>query len=126
MLKNKSAGKDTRKRIMKAADSAASERLSENAVGELSRLGAVWSGILDLEDPIPASEVAAMLSAHALIRGTMLVDADPHWTDAATFAVLAACSEPRVELFDQDFAEEVEEKKNFPMGFSRPEPDSQE
>jgi hypothetical protein len=125
MLKNKPAGKDTRKKIVKAADSAAAQRLSENGVGELARLGAVWSGILDLEDPIPASEVAAMLSAHALIRGTMLIDSDPHWTDAAAYAVLAACSEPRAELFDQDMLGE-EEKKTFPLGFSRPEAESQE
>jgi hypothetical protein len=126
MLKNRPAGKDTRKKIVKAADSAAAQRLSENGVGELARLGAVWSGILDLEDPIPASEVAAMLSAHALIRGTMLVDADPHWTDAAAFAVLAACSEPRIELFDQDLIGESDDRKSFPMGFSRPEAEQSE
>jgi hypothetical protein len=124
MLKNKSTGKDTRKKIVKAADSAAAQRLSENGINELVRLGAVWAGILDLEDPIPASEVAAMLSAHALVRGTTLIDADPHWTDAATYAVLAACSEPRVELFEQDVVFAEDEKKSFPVGFSKPESDS--
>lgn len=113
--------KDARKRILRTAEELVTQRIADNSVDELTRVGVVWSGILDLEDAIPPSEVAAMLSAYDLIRATNLVDSEEFWTSAAAYAALGAYSEPyarprAASAFDQD--EEDTKEKSTAIGFA--------
>jgi hypothetical protein len=88
--------------------------MEERSTEELTRVGVVWSGILDLDDAIPPSEVAALLSAYDLVRATTLVDSEEYWTSAAAYAALGAYSEPSQNVI---YDAEVEEKDKNPIGF---------
>jgi hypothetical protein len=106
--------KDARKRILRNAEDIVTQRMEERSTEELTRVGVVWSGILDLEDAIPPSEVAALLSAYDLVRATTLVDSEEYWTSAAAYAALGAYSEPDAQVvYDMD----LEQKPKNPIGF---------
>jgi hypothetical protein len=88
--------------------------MEERSIEELTRVGVVWSGILDLEDAIAPSEVAALLSAYDLVRATTLVDSEEYWTSAAAYAALGAYSEPDAkDFYDVGPAQ----KQKNPIGF---------
>jgi hypothetical protein len=113
--------KDTRKRILRTAEDLVTQRIAENSVEELTRVGIVWCGLLDLDEVISPSDVAAMLSAYDLIRATNLVDSEEYWTSAAAYAALGAYSEPygkqqTVEIYDENANEK--EDKSSPIGFA--------
>lgn len=110
--------KDVRKRVLRSAEELATQRIAENSVEELTRLGIVWCGILGLEDIIAPSEVAAMLSAYDLIRATNLVESEEYWTSAAAYAALGAYSEPYAREATASIDIEFEDKDKPPIGFS--------
>lgn len=112
--------KDTRKRVLRSAEELATQRIAENSVEELTRLGIVWCGILGLEDIIAPSEVAAMLSAYDLIRATNLVESEEYWTSAAAYAALGAYSEPYARETTSSIDVELDDQGKPPIGFSVP------
>ena len=112
--------KDTRKRVLRSAEELATQRIAENSVEELTRLGIVWCGILGLEDIIAPSEVAAMLSAYDLIRATNLVESEEYWTSAAAYAALGAYSEPYARETVSSIDIELDDENKPPIGFSSP------
>jgi hypothetical protein len=112
--------KDTRKRVLRSAEELATQRIAENSVEELTRLGIVWCGILGLEDIISPSEVAAMLSAYDLIRATNLVESEEYWTSAAAYAALGAYSEPYAREDNSSIDVDLDDKDKSPIGFSQP------
>jgi hypothetical protein len=114
MVRQRRQVKDARKRILRNAEDIVTQRMEERSTEELTRVGVVWSGILDLDDAIPPSEVAALLSAYDLVRATTLIDSEEYWTSAAAYAALGAYSEPDVQIVYS--AEEKEKEKN-PIGF---------
>jgi hypothetical protein len=116
MVRQRRQVKDARKRILRNAESIVTQRMEERSTEELTRVGVVWSGILDLDDVIPPSEVAALLSAYDLVRATTLVDSEEYWTSAAAYAALGAYSEPDSQAI-YDVESEEEEKKKNPIGF---------
>jgi hypothetical protein len=81
-------------------------RESDHHSDNLTRIGVVWAGLLDLDDAIPPTTVAAMLSSRDLVYATSTVDSEEHWIGAAAHAALGAYSE--VGFFSED-AEEVED-----------------
>jgi hypothetical protein len=93
MLKARTFLRTQGKGVLQAADDIATNKLEENYAIDLARVGVMWSGILELNGPIPASEVAAMLSCLDLVRATTLIDSEKHWVNAAAHAALAAYSE---------------------------------
>lgn len=122
LLKPRSSSK--KRTVLKNAEKLLSEKLELNYGVDLARIGAMWSGILELDSPISPTEVAAMLSTVSLVRATTLVDAEEHWTMAATFAALGAAIEPPPEQLEDD--EPVSEKTINPIGFTKPVDDSQQ
>lgn len=110
--------KDTRKRVLRTAEELATQMIAENSVEELTRVGVVWCGILDLDNVIPPSEVAAMLSAYDLIRATNLVESEEYWTSAAAYAALGAYSEPYAREGTSSIDIEIDDEKKPPIGFS--------
>lgn len=117
MVRQRRQVKDPRKRVLRNAEDIVTQRMEERSTEELSRVGVVWSGILDLDDAIPPSEVAALLSAYDLVRATTLVDSEEFWTSAAAYAALGAYSEPsQNSIYD---AETEEEKEKNPIGFGQ-------
>lgn len=112
--------KDTRKRVLRSAEELATQRIAENSVEELTRLGIVWCGILGLEDIISPSEVAAMLSAYDLIRATNLVESEEYWTSAAAYAALGAYSEPYAREDNSSIDVDLDDRDKSPIGFSQP------
>lgn len=77
-----------KKTLLKNAEVLLSEKIEQAYDTDLVRIGVAWSGILDLEGPIAASEVAAMLAIVSLTRATSLVESEEHWTSAAAFSAL--------------------------------------
>ncbi len=61
----------------------------------------MWAGILDLDDVLPATTVAAMMSAAELVQATSSTDAEQHWIGAAAYAAMGAYSEPEEEDSDR-------------------------
>lgn len=110
--------KDVRKRILRTAEEIVTDKIADNSVEELTKIGIVWCGILDLDTAIPPSEVAAMLAASDLVRATHYVDSEQYWTSAAAYSALGAFSEPsgtsEVSLFD----DEERDDKQSPIGFA--------
>jgi hypothetical protein len=95
MAKSRRILKDSHKsKVLETAQLVVTAQMADQQHTDLSRVGVVWSGILDLEGPIPPSEVAAMLSAYDLVRATTLVDAHEHWVSAAAYAAIADATEP--------------------------------
>lgn len=96
MVKSRQTLKDIRKnKVLEAAQQIVTAQMADKQHTDLSRVGMAWAGILDLENAIPPSEVAAMLSAYDLVRATTLVDAHQHWVSAAAYAALADVTEPQ-------------------------------
>lgn len=117
MVRQRRQVKDARKRILRNAEDIVTQRMEERSTEELTRVGVVWSGILDLEDAIPPSEVAALLSAYDLVRATTLVDSEEYWTSAAAYAALGAYSEPSSETVVAFYDVALEDKEKNPIGF---------
>jgi hypothetical protein len=88
--------KAAKNQLLIDAQEAIFEFIEDNQHVDLSRVGMVWAGILDLEGPIPASEVAAMLGAYDLVRATTMVDSRKHWVNVAAFAALADAADVTV------------------------------
>jgi hypothetical protein len=110
MIRSK-AVKDTRKKILRAAEDLAHEKSEDAFLEDLARTGVVWAGMLELENPIAPSEVAALMCAHDLIRATRLVDSEDYWISAATYAALGAHAEPqKEEAKSQEKADEEQTK----------------
>ena len=101
--------------VLESAKKLAANRVEDRTTGELYQLGVIWTGLLDLDQPIPASEVAAMLAAHSLLLGTRLIDSEEHWAAAASFSAIAALcetSESSDEIYD------VTKEEETPIGFT--------
>lgn len=121
MLKPRTYIRTQSKGVLQAADDIAMSKLEENYAVDLARVGIMWSGILELSGPIPPSEVAAMLSCLDLVRATTLIDAEQHWVGAAAHAAIAAYSDTQDDQHrEEDAADQVEEKDQNPIGFSKP------
>lgn len=95
ILKPRNAPK--KKTLLKNAEALLSEKIEQAYDTDLVRIGVAWSGILDLEGPIAASEVAAMLAIVSLTRATSLVDSEEHWTSAAAFSALGHAVENSIQ-----------------------------
>lgn len=108
-----------RSRVLELADEISSRQIEDDSLDELTRVGLLWAGVLGLDEPVEATEVAAMLCAYELIRATRLVDAEPHWVNVASFAAIgASCERPEVgidPLIDEDFDDKI---SGSPIGFS--------
>jgi hypothetical protein len=117
----KPRGSFKQKTLLQNAQEIVNQRLEENYASDLSRVGVMWAGILELETPIPASEVAAMLSCFDLIRATTLVDSEPHWTNAAVFAAIAHSSDVEAAVAVEEVQHEPA-ARDFDIGFSKPKP----
>lgn len=74
--------------------------LRENQVEDLSKIAAIWSLMLDLEEPMLPSLVAAMTSVADIIRATTLVDSKEHWQNAAVSAIIAIQADAAAFLRD--------------------------
>ena len=103
--------------MLKNAEALLSEKIEQGYDTDLVRIGVLWSGILDLEGPIAASEVAAMFASASLIRATTLVDSEEHWTDAAAFSALGHTVELDV-LPPLDVEKPDDDKTSNPIGFA--------
>ena len=84
--------KDPRKRILREAEQRATQSEIDQS-DEITRIGIVWAGLLDLDDPIPSTTVAAMLSSSELVLATSTLDSEEHWIGAAVYAAMGAYSE---------------------------------
>lgn len=105
ILKPRNAPK--KKTLLKNAEALLSENIEQGYGTDLARIGVSWSGILDLEGPIAASEVAAMLAIVSLTRATSLIASEEHWTSAAAFSALGNVVEPELEeLIDIEKSED--------------------
>ena len=101
--------------LLQNAEEVLTNQLSESYDVDLSRIGLMWSGLLGLDTPIAASEVAAMLSCVDLIRATTLVDSLEHWTSAAAHAALGYEVEPNEDENEEKDTRKMSEKN--PIGF---------
>jgi len=117
----KGASKNT---LLEDAHTLLIEYVGENRHVDLTRIGYVWQGILDLELPVPPSEVAAMLSAYNLVRATTIVDSRTHWADAAAYAAMAELvdstenSSPAKRALDASKEPQEASKSQHAIGFS--------
>lgn len=84
---------------------------------EITRIGVVWAGILDLDDVLPPTTVAAMLAASELVQATSTSDSEQHWVGAAAYAAMGAFS----ETSDTDMTE-GKITPSQPIGFAVPKP----
>lgn len=116
MIRNKRYQKDPRKRVLREAEAIVTEPEIEQS-DEITRIGVVWAGILDLDDVIPPTTVAAMLAASELVQATSTSDSEQHWVGAAAYAAMGAFSE-----IDDDEVEEDKAKPSQPIGFANPNP----
>lgn len=105
MVRSRRSVRDTRKRVLRDAEDLLTSKGSDHSMDNLIRIGVVWGGMLDLEDPLPPTTVAAMLSARDLVYATSTVDSEEHWIGAAAHAALGAYSE--ASLDDSDDADGV-------------------
>jgi hypothetical protein len=113
----KPRGSSKKKTLLRNAEDLLLEKVEQNYDVDLTRIGIVWSGILELDTPIPASEVAAMLSSVSLIRATTLVESEEHWTTAAAYAALGHAAEVDLSPAEDD-SDVPDEKAINPIGFS--------
>lgn len=106
MVRSRRPVKDARKRVLRSAEDRVASRESDHHSDNLTRIGIVWAGLLDLDDAIPPTTVAAMLSSRDLVYATTVVDSEEHWIGAAAHAALGAYSEGTI--FEDDSAEPEE------------------
>lgn len=122
MIKNRRPHKDSRKRILREAETRVTDPEIEQS-DDITRIGVVWAGILDLDDVIPPTTVAAMLSASELVQATSTSDSEDHWIGAAAYAALGAYSETAAADDDGLSDEEVKAKTGLPrIGFTAQDP----
>ena len=88
MIRNRRPIKDARKRILRQAEDKVTKQDYEQS-DEITRIGIVWAGLLDLDDVLPSTTVAAMMAAANLVRATSTTDAEEYWIDAAALEKLA-------------------------------------
>ena len=84
---------------------------------EITRIGVVWAGILDLDDVIPPTTVAAMLASSELVQATSTSDSEQHWVGAAAYAAMGAFSE-----IDESEVSDGKITPSHPVGFAMPKP----
>jgi hypothetical protein len=106
MVRSRRPVKDARKRVLREAEDLVTGRDSDYHSDNLTRIGVVWAGLLDLDDAIPATTVAAMLSSRDLVYATSTVDSEEHWIGAAAHAALGAYSEGGLFSVEAEEAEE--------------------
>ena len=110
--------KDLKKHVLRNAEDIVSDKVSDNTVEEMTKIGIVWSGILHLDSAIQPAEVAAMIAASELVKATHYVDSEAHWTNAAAYSALGAYSEPEL-VGAEDAVSNVEDEENItPIGFT--------
>lgn len=88
--------------------------VEDDALEELSMIGTVWAGFLKLDSAIPATEVAAMLSASELVKATRFVESEQHWSSAASFAAVGSFCE---NVDTSESAQTEAEDEPLPIGF---------
>jgi hypothetical protein len=93
LIRNRRPIKDARKRILRQAEDKVTKQDYEQS-DEITRIGIVWAGLLDLDDVLPSTTVAAMMAAANLVRATSTTDAEEYWIDAAAYSAMGAYSEP--------------------------------
>ena len=116
MKLNRRPAKDARKRILREAEELVLQPEVEQS-DEITRIGIVWAGMLDLDDVIPPTTVAAMLSASELVQATSTSDSEPHWIGAAAYAAMGAFSE-----IDDSDESDGKITASQPIGFAMPKP----
>lgn len=116
MIRNKRYLKDARKRVLREAESMVTDPEIEQS-DEITRIGVVWAGILDLDDVLPPTTVAAMLAASELVQATSTSDSEQHWVGAAAYAAMGAFSEA-----DEPELAEGKITPSQPIGFAAPKP----
>ena len=120
-LRNRKPLTDPRKRVLREAE----ERITKPEIeqsDEITRIGIVWAGLLDLDDVIPATTVAAMLSASELVHATSTYDSESHWIDAAAYAALGAYNEVDDNANSEEKSSSVTSTSHLPkIGFTAPD-----
>jgi hypothetical protein len=116
LIRNKRYLKDARKRILREAESMVTNPDVEQS-DEITRIGVVWAGILDLDDVIPPTTVAAMLASSELVQATSTSDSEQHWVGAAAYAAMGAFSE-----IDESEVSDGKITPSHPVGFAMPKP----
>lgn len=123
MIRNRRQPKDSRKRVLRKAEDLITQPEVEQS-DDITRIGIVWAGLLDLDNVIPPTTVAAMLAASELVMATSNTDSEEHWVNAAAYSALGAFNESD-EAEVQEGASLVRETDNLPkIGFSAPIPSS--
>lgn len=92
LIRNRRPIKDPRKRVLRKAEDIITEEEYEQS-DEITRIGIVWAGLLDLDDVLPPTTVAAMMAAAELVQATSTMNAEEHWIGAAAYAAMGAYSE---------------------------------
>lgn len=122
MIRNRRQPKDPRQRVLRKAEDIVSKPEVEQS-DEITRIGIVWAGILDLDNVIPPTTVAAMLSASELVMATSNTDSEEHWVGAAAYAALGAFSENEEPAETDELTTSDREVSRLPkIGFSAPIP----
>jgi hypothetical protein len=117
LIRNRRPHKDARKRVLRQAEEKVTQPEYEQS-DEITRIGIVWAGILDLDDILPPTTVAAMLSAAELVQATSTTNAEEHWIGAAAYAAMGAYSE--IDSDEDDGKITVSTIQ--PAGFGAPSP----
>lgn len=92
MIRNRRPIRDPRKRILRQAEEKITSAEYEQS-DEITRIGIVWAGLLDLDDVLPPTTVAAMMAAAKLVQATSTTNAEEHWIEAAAYSAMGAFSE---------------------------------
>jgi hypothetical protein len=118
MMRNRRKSTDPRKRVLREAEDIITKPEVEQS-DDITRIGVVWAGILDLDDVIPPTTVAAMLSASQLVMATSTLDSEAHWVGAAAYAAMGAYSEDPDEVDDDG---NITTSTKQTVGFGPPSP----
>lgn len=124
MIRNRRQPKDSRKRVLRKAEDLITQPEVEQS-DDITRIGIVWAGLLDLDNVIPPTTVAAMLAASELVMATSTSDSEEHWVSAAAYSALGAFNESD-ETEVQEGVGLARETDRLPkIGFSAPIPPNQ-
>ena len=120
MIRNRRTPKDPRKKVLRMAEDKVTDKDYEQS-DEITRIGIVWAGILDLDDVLPPTTVAAMMAAAELVQATSTVNAEEHWIGAAAYSAMGAyCeAEEETQILEDDGKLTT---GTFPVGFGPPNP----
>ena len=121
MIRNRRQPKDPRQRILRKAEDLVSKPEVEQS-DDITRIGIVWAGILDLDNVLPPTTVAAMLAASELVMATSNTDSEEHWVGAAAYAALGAYNESDEPEVQEGGSLSREADKLPKIGFSAPIP----